>query len=649
MSQIPTRRTEFLQRYSGLELDLSSNQVIQKLSTAGLSRSDIRELTSKDGHRLVMVSGKLREVANTSRNNKINAEEAFFFFEEKDKNGTWDSVDPDNRDNPNRMALVKRVQILGEAFEQLLSGGTATNMTPSTPGTTGTNFTAADGTIRIPKLATLTLEAANQFFAQHPEQRYDRPLPAPKYAVKANTAKALWNDRSLQNNRDLLTKLIQVGDNWEEVPTHIRQDSDIRPIAYQNSWQTKQRDLLRYMLPGEWFIGSSHHNPGNRTITRQVMQDEEKGLEMLKFSITHIRNYIGIRDTRGKPGMVGTDSPRSYAINNKAGHVNPKNYPSLMWRVRFLEDITPAEQRAYINNIRTWSMLIHKVTKFPPDYNGNDNLMTNSMSKVTEFGADVLGALSGSRGSLNKLHQKSAQVYCSESGMHLALNLGLNIPLNQATVNKVFGASQWTKVLSMVNEGRNFWKNGRHLDYYGSGNDGYVQNSEQNRMVEMEEAPNWLQPLKERMSSRPLSSGGLVFRPWNSADMIEYFIKTAVPRAGRETWAVSNTQAELLGWAKPGIFHSLGFGPSNPPPPPLVMLFDTIISKVRQTYDSYGDFRAAIQPELMAAQQIVAPKSGGEGAFVPPHMVVSIKGDSDELIALEPVGQLFHVDTLQNI
>ncbi|CAA6817964.1 MAG: Unknown protein [uncultured Thiotrichaceae bacterium] len=648
MSQIPTRRTEFLQRYATIELDLSNGQVIQQLSQAGLSRTDLRELTSKDGHRLVMISGKLREVANTSRNNRINAEEAFFFFEEKDKNGTWDSVDPDNTNNPNQMELVKRIRILGEAFEQQLAGNSS-----STPNnnmgnnTSGSGTTAADGSIRVPKLADLTLDAANQFFAQHPGQCYDRPLPATQYTVKANAAKALWDDDSLQNNRDLLTKLIQVGDNWEEVPTHIRQDSDIRPIAYQNSWQSKQRDLLRYMLPGEWFIGSSHHNPGNRQITRQVMQDEEKGLEMLKFSITHIRNYIGIRDTRGKPGMVGTDSPRSYANKNSAGHVNPKNYPALIWRVRFLEGITPAEQRAYINNIRTWSMLMHKVTKFPPDYNGTDNLMTNTMDKVVGFGADVLDALSGSRSSLNKLHQKSAQVYCSESGMHLALNLGLNAPLNKQTVSQLFGASTWPKVLSMVNEGRNFWKNGKHLDYYGSGSDGYVQNSEQNRMVDMEEAPDWLKPLKERMSSRPLSAGGLVFRPWDSADMIEHFIKTAVPRKGRETWAVSNTQAELLGWAKPGIFHSLGFGHNNPPPPPLVMLFDTIISKVRQTYDSYDAFRAAIQPELMAAQQIVAPKSGGEGAFVPPHMVTSIEGDADELIALEPVGQLFHIDTLQ--
>ncbi|WP_308873258.1 hypothetical protein [Thiothrix subterranea] len=129
--------------------------------------------------------------------------------------------------------------------------------------------------------------------------------------------------------------------------------------------------------------------------------------------------------------------------------------------------------------------------------------------------------------------------------------------------------------------------------------------------------------------------------------MIEHFIKTAIPRNGRETWEVSNAQAELLLWLKPGIFHSMGFSRSNPPPPPLVMLFDTLVAKVRRNYESYAALRAAIAPELQAAQQIVAPKALGAGAFVPPHMVTSITGDADELIALEAVGQLFHEDVLK--
>lgn len=644
MAQIPTDRLTFIQRYQGIELDLTDSTTTAQLKQAGLSTADFNELTGKDGHRLQMVGGKLKEVANGARNNKINAEEAYLFFEEKDTNGTWASVDPHNSANPNRLELAKRIQILGNAFEQGLTGasnsGDGTTRPPVTPANNG----------RLPALASLTLEQANAFFAQNPQFCYDRPLASAQYRLNASAASRLWQDRSLSNDRDILTKQIEIGNQWEEVPSHIRSDQDIRLIGYKNTWQSQQRDMLRFIQPGEWYVGSSHHNPGNRPITRQVMQHEEHGLDMLKFNITHIRNYIGIRTSGRKPGVVGTDSPRSYATQNGAGHVNPKDYPSLLWRVRFLEGISHAEQRAYINNIRTWSMLMHKVTKFPPDYNGNDNLLTNSYDKVIGFGDTVLGALMGSRSDLTKLHNKSAQVYCSESGLHLALNLGLNAPLNQSTVTRLFGANAWSSVKQMVNEGRNFWKNGRHLDYYGNGGDGYVQNSEQNRMVDMEEAPDWLKPLKDRMSARPLAGGGLAFRPWDSADMIEYFIKTAVPRESMgETWDVANKQAELLSWAKPGIFHSLGFSRSNPPPRELVMLFDTLIAKVRHTYADYNAFRAAIAQELAMAQQIVAPKAMGEGAFVPPHMVVSIKGDADELVALEPVGQLFHMDVLQRI
>ena len=71
MSQIPTKRAEFLQRYQNLELDLKDRSVLTQLHQAGLSKSDIRELTRKDGHRLVKINNKLREVANASRNKMI--------------------------------------------------------------------------------------------------------------------------------------------------------------------------------------------------------------------------------------------------------------------------------------------------------------------------------------------------------------------------------------------------------------------------------------------------------------------------------------------------------------------------------------------------------------------------------------------------
>lgn len=163
----------------------------------------------------------------------------------------------------------------------------------------------------------------------------------------------------------------------------------------------------------------------------------------------------------------------------------------------------------------------------------------------------------------------------------------------------------------------------------------------------MEEEPDWLKPLRKRLPDRPLSGGGLVFLPWDSADMIEYFIRIAVPRKWRETWDVSDAQAELLKLDQARYFKLAGIYPIQSATPQLVMLFDTIVAKVRRNYDSYEVFRAEIRPELETAHQIVSPKADGADAFVPPRRVISINGDEDELIALEPVGQLFHIDTLK--
>lgn len=499
---------------------------------------------------------------------------------------------------------------------------------------------------KAPHLASLTLQQANQFFDDYPDARYARPLLASQYDLNSSNAKRTFKDDSLNSSKDALTKLIEVGHQWERVLTHIRHEDEIRLIAYRNQWKTKQRDLLRFIHDGEWYIGTSHHNPGHRVINRRAMHDSVDGVELLKFNISHVRNYIGVKGAQGKGGIVATDSPRSYANQHGAGHANNKDYPFLLWRVKFLDGVSHAEQRAYINNIRSWSMIYSKVTKFPKDYNGKDNLMTHSMPKVVEFASQVLNALAGSQADLKKLHSKSEQVYCSESGMHIALNLGLNIPLNKENIEANFGAKAWNTIKTIISQGRDFWKNGAHQDNYGHGSDGYVKHSIQNRQVEIEVAPDWLQPLNSKFSDRQLAGEGLVFRPWNAADMIEYFIKTAVPREGRETWDVANTQAELLSWAKPGIFYSMGFNRHNPPPRELVFLFDTLISKIRKNYASYAEFRKAIQGELLMANKVVAPKAEGQGAFVPPHMVLSIKGDADELVALEPVGQCFHEDLL---
>lgn len=633
-------RIDFTRRYSNIELDLQNSNTIQSLQAAGLDHRDIQALTNKDGHRLAFVNGKLKEVANATRNNKINAEEAYLFFEEKDKNGSWASVNPDDFNNPNRFSLQERINALSALFEEHLDDG---DISVSTRGL-GNSFS----TQHVPVLSNMDKNAANEFFNRNPELRYDRPIARSPYRFNGNKAKQVFHDLSINEALDVVSKLSQVGNQWERVLTQIHHEDELNAIAYNNKLHTRQPDVCRHVLPGEWYIGMSHHNPKNRHITRQKLQDDEEGIELLKFNISHIRNYIGVRHSDGTLGVVSIDSPRSYAINNDGGVINPKDYPSVLIRVKFDASISQAEQRAYINNTRTWCMLFNKITKFPPEYNGKDNLMTNSHKKVLEFGRNVINALAGSGSALRALHSQSQQVYCSESGIHLALNLGLNVPLNQATITSLYGSSTWQTVKTAIAKDKDFWKNGAYPDFYGHGSDGYTQNSGLNRLVDMELAPDWLAPLKQRQHGKSLHND-LAFKPWTAADMIEYFIKHSVPREGRETWDVSNAQAELLTWAKPGIFFSIGFTPDNPPPPELVMIFDSLIAKVRKVYGSYQEFRQAITPELVAAQKVVAPKTQGEGAFVPPHMALSISGNRNELVGLEVVGQLMHEDVLDLI
>ncbi|MGV6809715.1 MAG: hypothetical protein ACWA5U_07555 [bacterium] len=638
-------RTDFVKTYQDIELNLQDGKIKKALLEAGLTQHDLYQLSRKDGHRLSLVNGRIIEINNAPRDQKINALEAYLFFEDKDRNGTWSSVTTNNPKNPNDKALKQRIHALRSVFDKQKSQINTNNS--QQPFQQNQQYNNA--TYYPPILNKMSLEEANQWFNQNPALHYNRALAKSAYRFNGNQAKQVFNDVSINDELDVVSKLSKIGNEWVRVLTQIETPAQLRPIAFNNDHESHQTDVSRYILPGEWYIGMSHHNPQHRQITRAAVQDPETGIEMLKLNISHIRNYIGIQHDDGTKGIVSIDSPRSYAIERNGGTMNPRDYPSVLWRVVFDKSITLAEQRAYINNIRTWCMLFNKITKFPKGYNGEDNLMTNHYNKVIQFGEHVLYALMGDQVALSHLHHQSQQVYCSESGVHLALNLGLNIPLNEPTISQYYGAKAWNMLTKIIAQSDRFWKNGAYPDYYGYGLDGYTQYSQQNRLVTMELAPHWLQPLKKRLPHKKPKKGGLVFSPWTVADMIEYFVQKAVPRHTEESWEIANAQAELLTWTKPALFASMGFTENNPPPAELMMLFDRLIAKVRQVYDSYDALRQAILPELRQAQYIVAPRAAGEGAFVPPHIVFSINNEAHQLIGLEMVGQLMHEDALEKI
>ncbi|MCK5919065.1 MAG: hypothetical protein KAG34_11595, partial [Cocleimonas sp.] len=120
------KRVNFIRKYKNNELDLKDATIIKQLKKAGFNDTDIQSLTVKDGHRLARVNGRFKEVSNASRNGMISAEEAYLYFEEKDKNGSWASVDSDNTANPNQIALAKRIRVLDTIFQAQLDAGPIT-------------------------------------------------------------------------------------------------------------------------------------------------------------------------------------------------------------------------------------------------------------------------------------------------------------------------------------------------------------------------------------------------------------------------------------------------------------------------------------------------------------------------------------------
>ncbi|WP_308873260.1 hypothetical protein [Thiothrix subterranea] len=68
------------------------------------------------------------------------------------------------------------------------------------------------------RLADQTLAAANAWYTQNPQARYDRPLPASAYTINPTAAQTLWKDPTLKTERSLVTKLIEVGGKWEKFP-----------------------------------------------------------------------------------------------------------------------------------------------------------------------------------------------------------------------------------------------------------------------------------------------------------------------------------------------------------------------------------------------------------------------------------------------
>lgn len=491
----------------------------------------------------------------------------------------------------------------------------------------------------LPPLHQLTQEQVAEWFKNNPSQHYNRATAPARYELALEKIKLLLEENYFNHVSEVFHKKLTINQKDYFLGKLLGFVEPNKIIGFQNNWRSKQRDLLRFIHPNEWYLGTSHHNLQQYIATTHKLQTPEFGRAFINHSIDHIRQYIGVLDTSEKAGTVAIDNPRDYAAHYSAGHVNPKTHPSLLWRLRFPSHVPTEIVQAYINNIRTWGMLIHKVMRFASaTTQPSDQLHYTNMSSIYELGGDILERLSGGR----KRHNSpidAEHINTLEASFYLPVTLGLNIPLNEATLTQHYDLNHWFTMQRIVRDGRDFWRNGRYTDAYGFSPHAHVLHATQSRMVSLETAPSWLDPW----------STDLVIQPWKSQDIIQHLINYLHNHQDWNNWQANNQLADIIGFLKYALLESLGYAEKQHIPPQLLQLFDQLIMWVRDVYPNKQDLFIRIEPLLDQFQLIFEQDKGQPVRYLPPQILGYLSQASEERISLEMVGQLFHIDLLNTL
>jgi len=474
---------------------------------------------------------------------------------------------------------------------------------------------------------------------------YDRKRPASNYELNFDKVNANWNRGAnpATKTEDLFTTLVPnpAGGPAMPVATHYDPKQPIKLIAYDNAWGPNQKDIARFLAPGEVMIAVKHHKPDHPTLGGA-------GKEEVKLDATHIELAVGVMTTNAdgkkEPGAITLNNPQTY----ERGLFGDASYPMIFLKMTFPPGISGAEKQAYMDNIRTWLTVANTFTNFPGDYNGGDPLGTRSVSQVKELGDQLIKALTGDATqqaeAMAWLTNPDNKVYCAELA-HVALNLGISYPLNKANLGDRFEA-----VKNALQSKDFLSKNG----------------NEHAKLVDLTLAPESLKPMQDKLGVTPTEPGpgkpfgeGLATRPFTMPNLIEEFVASMATRdLGRtltdvEARTLAGAQTKLFEGAKPGIIEAAGLNllpATDPKRQGIEMLLNAIQQVLAQPFTEYSQFRAALDPLLAKAGEVAGPRPNGAGAFMPPHgWLLHALGKADNsggLIGMEVVGHGIHASLM---
>lgn len=459
-----------------------------------------------------------------------------------------------------------------------------------------------------------------------PRADFQREPPISAYAIDLNIAGQIFGS-DFQMDSELFPTKTPLPDGTEiTVPTHMVGQDAVRYIAYDNAWRAQQKDLARYIYPGEIAISIKHHSPS-----------PEEG-EQIKLQCTHIQVAVGV-NTEDGPGVITINNPQEY----ESGLFGDHTYPMIFVKPVFPTGVPAPIQRAYINNIRTWLIIANTFTVFPGNYDGGDPLATRSVAQIRMLGDKLLEALAGDEAAIRWLKSEEHQVYCAELA-HVALNLGIHYPLNAANL----GSDRSAKLAEQL-EAKEFLAG--NLNGFAS-------------LVDLEMAPEDLQPIGDLLGlaiTEPHEEDpfgdGLAIEPFTLADILEQFIQRSIPRKQMGE-GVAPVQAGMLRHAMPRLLQVMNIDhlpESDPERQALLGLYEQLILAVEQSYSDYAVFRQSIHPLMIQARKFTSPRANGTGAFVPPHCFLlratdSIQGNSDQgVFDWQYLGHGMHASILKAI
>lgn len=354
-------------------------------------------------------------------------------------------------------------------------------------------------------------------------------------------------------------------------------EEQLNYIPFDDRKGIDQRKLKNLIKPGEVAIAIKHHTP----------KPDQDPIEKLKFQATHIQIVVGLDD-----GVMTINNPRGYC----GGGFGDSSYPSIFVKPTFPNELNEDQKKSYINNTRTWAVLLNTYSEFPGNYNGSDPLRCLTREKIIEFGKAIISAAAGNDHARNWLKQPDQKLYCAELAF-VSFNLGLYFPLNRTSL-----LDNYEKVLTLI-EQKAFLENHENPHI---------------KFVKLEMAPDSLKPIDETLQLLGEEGdfwNGLAIQPFHSADIVSEYIKRSIPRIDLGEVKGASIQLEVLKQIRPHLHKVLNLS-SERVRDQFDSLMDQTETIVGGVYSNYKEF----QKELSSILNQLSHFSLQHGlAYIPPH------------------------------